>query len=51
MNHQQCNQFYSVAEQEKMSSDIYYLNRLTALWGEDCFLVSISELDIDKSEY
>ena len=48
MNHQQRNSLYSVAEQEKMSSDIYYLNRLTALWGEDCLLVSSSECDTER---
>ncbi|MGK7940475.1 MAG: hypothetical protein AB4062_10080 [Crocosphaera sp.] len=37
MNKQQLNEIYFIAEQEKRSSDSYYLNRLTSLWGEDCF--------------
>ena len=37
MNNQELNQIYLMTESEKVSSDSYYLNRLTSLWGEECF--------------
>ncbi len=35
MNQQQLDQIYLMSNSEKMSSDSYYLNRLTSLWGEE----------------
>ena len=41
MNKQQLDKIYLMTNSEKISSDSYYLNRLTFLWGEEC-------LDLDE---
>ncbi|MDJ0508037.1 MAG: hypothetical protein QNJ64_02095 [Crocosphaera sp.] len=46
MNKQQLNQIYFMDEQEQISADSYYLNRLTSLWGEEYL-----DLDKDKINY
>ena len=37
MNKQQIDELYPFCEAQETSSDSYYLIRLTALWGEDCW--------------